>query len=48
MCSNDDPRVTLTYLMSRTSLLPYAFELDIFLKNDFLNTVEAKVMIVLT
>ena len=46
-CSNDDPRVTLTYLTSRSSLLPNAFELEIFLKVDFLNTVEAKVIILI-
>ena len=26
VCSNDDPRLTLTYLMSRSSLLPNPFE----------------------
>ena len=31
--------------MSRSSLLPNAFEREIFLKVDFLNTVEAKVII---
>ena len=45
VCSNDDPRVTLTYLTSRSSLLPNAFEWEIFWKVDFLNTVEANVMI---
>ena len=30
VCSNDDPRVTLTYLMSRSSLLTNAFEWEIF------------------
>ena len=30
VCSNDDPRVTLTYLTSRSSLLPNAFEWEIF------------------
>ena len=45
VCSNDDPRVTLTYLTSRSSLFPDAFEWEIFWKVDFLNTVEAKVII---
>ena len=27
MCSNDDPRMTLTYLTSRINLLPNAFKL---------------------
>ena len=30
VCSNDDPRLTLTYLASRSSLLPNAFEWDFF------------------
>ena len=30
VCSNDDPRVTLTYLTSRSNLLPNAFEWEIF------------------
>ena len=30
VCSYDDPRVTLTYLTSRSSLLPNAFEWEIF------------------
>ena len=33
VCSNDDPRMTLTYLMSRSSLLPNAFEWKIELKS---------------
>ena len=45
VCSNDDPRVTLTYLTSRSSLLPNAFEWEIFCKVDFLNTVEAKIIL---
>ena len=42
---NDDPRLTLTYLTSRSNLLPNAFKLEIFGKDDFLNTIEAKVNI---
>ena len=42
VCSNDYPRLTLTYLTSRSNLLPNAFKWDFFLKVDFLNTVEAK------
>ena len=45
ICSNDDPKLTLTYLTSRSNLLPNAFKSDFFLKVDFLNTVEAKVII---
>ena len=30
MCSNDDPRVTLTYLKSRSNLLPKAFKYENF------------------
>ena len=45
VCSNDDHRLTLTYFTSRSNLLPYAFKWDFFLKVDFLNTVEAKVII---
>ena len=45
VCSNDDPRLTLTYLTSRSHLLPIAFKCEIFGKVDFLNTVEAKVII---
>ena len=42
VCSNDDPRLTLTYLTSRSNLLPNAFKLEIFLKVFFFKTVEAK------
>ena len=42
---NDDHRLTLTYLTSRSNLLPYAFNRDFFCKVDFLNTVEAIVII---
>ena len=30
VCSNDDPKMTLTYLTSRSNLLPSAFKWDIF------------------
>ena len=30
VCSNDDPRLTLTYLMSRSNLLPNAYKWDFF------------------
>ena len=30
VCSNDDPRLILTYLTSRSSLLPNAFEWENF------------------
>ena len=44
VCSNNDPRLTLTYLTSRSNLLPNAFELDFFFKKtlfslDMLNLV---------
>ena len=48
MCSNDDSRLTLTYLTSKSNLLPNAFKWDFFFfleKLFFLNTVEAKVII---
>ena len=45
VCSNDDPRLTLTYLTSMSNLVPNAFKWDFFLKVDFLNTIEAKVII---
>ena len=32
VCSNDDPKLTLTYLMSRSNLLPNAFKWELFLK----------------
>ena len=40
--------MTLTYLTSRSSLLLNAFKWDFFLKDDFLKTVEAKVIIKVT
>ena len=46
VCSNDDPRLTLTYYTLRSNLLPNAFKWEFFFcKVDFLNTVEAKVII---
>ena len=46
VCSNDDPRLTLTYLTSKSYLLHNALKLEkFFLKVEFLNTVEAKVII---
>ena len=45
VCTNDDPRLTLTYLTSRSNLLSNAFKWEFFEKLIFLNTVEAKVMI---
>ena len=43
--SNDDPELTLTYLTSRSNLLPNDFKWGNFLKVDFLKTIEAKVII---
>ena len=45
VCSNDDPRLTLTYYPPRSNLLPNAFRWDFFGKVDFFNTVDAKVII---
>ena len=42
VCSNDYPRLTLTYLTSRSNLLPKMHLNGIFLQIDFMNTVEAK------
>ena len=41
VCSNDDLRLTLTYLTSRSNLLPNAFKWDFF-KVDFLNLLKPK------
>ena len=46
VCSNDGPRLTLTYITSRSNLLPDAFKWVFFLKAEFLKTVEAKVIII--
>ena len=35
VCSNDEPKLTLTYLTSRSYLLPNAFKWDFFLKISF-------------
>ena len=35
VCSNDDLRLTLTYLMSRSNLHPNAFKWENFYKVDF-------------
>ena len=43
--SSDDPRLTLTYLTTRSNLLPNTFKWDFVLKRWFFNTVEAKVII---
>ena len=40
--SNDDPKMTLTYLTSRSNLLPYAFEWEIFEKLIFLILLKPK------
>ena len=46
VCSNNDPRLTLTYLTSRSTLLSDRFKWDFFLKSCFfLNTVKAIVII---
>ena len=46
VCMNNDPRLTLTYLTSRSNLLPNAFKLKKFGKVDFFfKTVEALVII---
>ena len=45
VCSNDDPRLTLAYLTSRSNLLPNAFKWGNFCKVDFVKTTEANVII---
>ena len=45
ICSNNDPKLTLTYLRSMSNLLPIAFKCEIFLKSYFFNTVKAKIII---
>ena len=42
VCSNNDPRLTLTDLTSRSSLLPNAIKWDFFWKVDFLNTLKSQ------
>ena len=41
--SNGDPRLTLTYLTSRSNLLPNAFKWENFWKVDFFKTMETLV-----
>ena len=45
VCSNNDRRLTLTYLTSRSNLLPNAFKWENFRKVVFLKTVKALVII---
>ena len=45
VCSNDDPILTLTYLTSRSNLLPNALNGKFSEKLIFLKTVEALVLI---
>ena len=46
VCLNDGPRLTLTYLTSRSNLLSNAFKWEFFEKMFFLKTVEAKFIII--
>ena len=39
VCYNDDPKMTLPYLMSRSNLLPNVFEWEFFFEKLFLSTV---------
>ena len=45
VCSDDDPKLNLTCLTPRSNLLLNLFKLESFGNVDFLNTVEAKVII---
>ena len=45
VCSNNHFKLILTYVKSRSYLLPIAFKWENLWKVDFLNTVEAKVII---
>ena len=45
VCSNDGSGLTLTYLTTRSNLLPNAFKWEKKIKVDFLKTIEAKVII---
>ena len=47
VCSNDDPRWILAYLMSRSNLLPSALKCENSWKVTFLKTVEAKVYLLI-
>ena len=39
VCSNDDPRLTLTYFMARSNLVPYAFVWEKSKTTIFLETI---------
>ena len=39
VCSNDDPRLTLTYFTVRSNFVPYAFVLEKGITMDFSETV---------
>ena len=39
VCSNDDPKLTMTYFMARSNLVPYAFVLGEGKTMDFSETV---------
>ena len=39
VCSNDDPKLTLTYFTARSSLVPYAFVWEKGKTTDFSETV---------
>ena len=41
VCSNDDPRVTLTYFTAMSNLVTYAFLLEKVKTVDFLETIAA-------
>ena len=45
VCSNHDPRMTLTYLTSRLNFLLMPFNGSFLKKMIFLNTVKAKIII---
>ena len=44
VCSNDDPRMTLTFLTSTSNLLPNAFNRTIFEKLIFFKAVEVIIL----
>ena len=39
VCSNDDPELTLTYLMAKSNLVPYAFLWEKGKTMDFSDTI---------
>ena len=45
VCSNNDPRLALTYLLLRPNLIPNPFKWGKFGKKYFLKTVDDKVII---